>query len=240
MTKEKHQLKAEIREVLGRKVKKLRKEGLSPATVYGNDFKSLTIQINTKELNKLFKEVGEAGLVELVIDGKDKIPVLLRNPQYDPISDELIHIDCYKVNLKEKIKTMISLEFVGESESVREGNLLITATNEIEVEALPTDLPEHIEVDLSVLENLDSVVTVADLNVDRSKIEVLSSEDQVVVKTEEPKEEVIEEEEVSPEDVEVTGQKGEGEDKEEDGEEKKDEGKNEGKEDKKEEEKKDE
>jgi len=236
MTKEKHQLKAEIRKVLGKKVKKLRNEGLLPATVYGNEFKSLTIQINSKELNKLFDEVGEAGLVELLIDGKDKIPVLLRNPQYNPISDELIHIDCYKVNLKEKIRTMINLEFIGESESVKEGNLLITVTDEIEVEALPTDLPEHIEVDLSVLKDLDSIVTVADLNVDKSKIEILTSEDQIVVKTEEPKEEVIEEEEVSPEDVEVTGQKGESEDEEAGGEEKKEDTK----EDKKGEEKKEE
>jgi large subunit ribosomal protein L25 len=116
--------------------------------------------------------------------------------------------------LKEKIKTMIALNFVGESLSVKNGNLLVTVTDEIEVEALPADLPEHIEVELSVLEELDSIITVADLNIDKSNIEVLTHEEQLVAKTEEPKEEeeIPEEEELSPEDVEATAQKGDKED----------------------------
>lgn len=209
MTKEKHQLKAQIRSIMGRKVKQLRQEGWLPATVYGKGFDSLSIQINLIETEKIFDEIGESGLVELLVGEKEKVPVLFRNPQYHPTTGELIHIDCYKVNLKEKISTMVPLEFVGESIAVKNGMVLVTVTDEVEVEALPTDLPESIEVDLSSLENLESVVTVADLKIDSSKIEILTNLEQVVVKLEEPKEEEEPVVEVSPEDVEVTAQKGE-------------------------------
>ncbi|MDD4938106.1 MAG: 50S ribosomal protein L25 [Candidatus Shapirobacteria bacterium] len=231
MTKEKHEIKATIRTNVGRKVKQLRNEGFLPATIYGHDFESVSIQFNLIELEKIFDEVGESGLVELVIDDK-KIPVLFRNPQYHPVTGHLIHIDCYKVNLKEKISTMIPIEFIGESLAVKNGNILVTVTDEIEVEALPTDLPENIEVDLVVLENLESIVTVADLKIDKSKIEILTNLEQVVVKVEEPRaEEEPIAEEVSPEDVEATAQKG---DKEETNSEESSENKEEDKEEKQE------
>lgn len=216
--------------------------GILPSTIYGKGFESLSIQFELKELEKILKEAGESSLVELIIGDKKNIPVLFRNPQYHPVSDDLVHIDCYKVNLKEKITTMISLEFVGESASVKNGNILITVTDEIEVEALPTDLPEHIEIDLSVLEDLDSVVTVADLKIDKSKVEVLTHEEQVVVKTEEPKEEeeIPEEEELTPEDVEATSQRGDREEEDSEGEDSDKDGKEGKKEDNKKEENKEE
>jgi len=221
MTKEKHQIKAVIRTVLGRKVKKLRKEGIMPATIYGHKFEPLSVQFNLVDLEKIFNETGESGLVELLIDEKEKIPVLFRNPQYHPISGDLIHIDCYKVNLKEKISAMVPIELIGESQAVKDGNVLVAVTDEIEVEALPADLPEKIEVDLAVLENLESVVTVADLKIDTSKLEILTHGEQVIVKVEEPRvEEEPVVEEVSPEDVEATAQKGDSAEQNDSGEEK--------------------
>lgn len=209
MTKEKHQLNAQVRTLLGRKVKQLRKEGLLPATVYGKGFDSMSVQINLIEAEKIFNEIGESGLVELIVDEKEKLPILFRNPQYHPLDEKLIHIDCYKVNLKEKISAMVPIEFIGESQAVKDGNTLVTVTDEVEVEALPADLPESIEIDLAVLENLESVVTVADLKVDRSKVEILTDAEQLIAKVEEPRAE--EEEpavEVTPADVEATAQKG--------------------------------
>lgn len=209
MTKEKHQLKARVRTLLGRKVKQLRKEGLLPATVYGKGFDSISVQINLIEAEKIFNEIGESGLVELIVDEKEKLPILFRNPQYHPLDEKLIHIDCYKVNLKEKISAMVPIEFVGESQAVKDGNTLVTVTDEVEVEALPADLPESIEVDLTVLENLESTITVADLKVDKSKVEILTDAEQLIAKVEEPRAE--EEEpavELTPEDVEATAQKG--------------------------------
>jgi large subunit ribosomal protein L25 len=212
MTKEKHEIKAELRSVLGRKVKKLRKAGFIPATVYGKAFESKSIKFASKELEKMFEELGESTLIEVNLDEKEKLPVLFRNPQYDPIGGELIHVDCYKVNLKEKITAMVPLEFVGESQTVKNGNILVTVTDEVEIEALPADLPEEIEVDLSVLEDLESTIIVSDLKIDNSKLTVMTDSEQLIAKVEEPKEEeIIEETQSSPEDVEVITEKKEGE-----------------------------
>ena len=108
---------------------------------------------------------------------------------------------------------MVPIELVGESQAVKDGNILVTVTDEIEVEGLPADLPEKIEIDLSVLENLESTITVADLKIG-DKLEILTDLEQLIAKVEEPKaEEEPVVEEVSPEDVEVITQK-EGKDEE--------------------------
>jgi len=211
MTKEKHEVKAENRTVLGRKVKNLRKSGFIPATVYGKGFDSRAIQFLGTELEKIYNEVGESGLVNLTI-GEETLPILFRNPQYDAIEGDLIHIDCYKVNLREKISAMVPIVLIGESQAVKDGNILVPVTDEIEIEALPADLPESIEVDLSVLETLESVVTVADLKIDTSKLEILTHHEQVIVKVEEPRAEeevVAPAEEVAPGDVPAMNQKSE-------------------------------
>ena len=209
MTKEKHQVKATTRTVAGRKVKHLRKEGLLPATVYGKAFESLLVQFNAAEVEKLFSDIGESTLVEVILDEKEKLPVLFRNPQYHPVEGNMIHIDCYKVNLKEKISAMVPIEFIGESQAVKDGNTLVTVTDEVEIEALPTDLPESIEVDLSVLDNLEATITVADLKIDNSKLEILTDAEQLIAKVEEPRaeEEVAPVEEATPADVPAMNQK---------------------------------
>ncbi len=199
----------EKRIALGRKVKHLRKDGLTPSTVYGHKFESMSIQFKTIELEKIYEEAGESGLVELLI-GEEKLPILFRNPQYSPVESILLHIDCYKVNLKEKITAFVPIEFIGESQAVKDGNVLVEVTNEIEVEALPTDLPKSIEVDLSVLNAIGDMITVADIKVDSDKVAIVTHLEQAIVKIEEPRaEEIIEvpEEEVAPGDVPATEQK---------------------------------
>lgn len=208
MTKTNPVLAAKVRTITGKKVKKLRKDGILPATIYGHGMEPISIQINGKEMEAIFSHVGESGLVNLELDGKT-YPILFRNPQYHPVGSNLVHIDCYKVNLKEKITTTVPLEFVGESQAVKDGKVMIQVIDEIEIEALPTDLPEKVEVDLSKLETLESQITIADLVLDRSKIEIKNEADQVVVKVEEPKveEEPVVEAEVAPGDVPATEQK---------------------------------
>ncbi len=208
MTKEKHQIKADVRTVLGRKVKHLRKEGLLPATVYGHGFEPLSIQFKTGELEKLFDEVGESGLTEVLI-GEEKLPILFRNPQYSAVVGDMIHIDCYKVNLKEKITATVPLEFIGESQAVKDGNVLVEITSEVEVEALPTDLPKEIEIDISVLNAVDDMITVGDIKLDE-KVGMVTPAEQVIVKIEEPRaEEVVEvpEAEIAPGEVPAINQK---------------------------------
>jgi large subunit ribosomal protein L25 len=208
MAKNNPQINAEVRSTFGKKVKHLRSEGLLPATVYGKGFYPISIQMKSKELNKLFEEAGESSLIDLLVE-KENYPILFKNPQYHPVEGNLLHIDCYKVNLKEKITATVPIEIVGESVAVKEGLVLVEITSEVEVESLPTDLPERIEVDISQLVNVDDTITVADLKVD-DKVEIQNSPDQVIVKIEEPAaEEEIEEPEVAPGEVPATEQKAE-------------------------------
>ncbi len=206
MTKINPVIEAKVRTVLGRKVKHLRKEGWLPSTVYGKSFTPVSIQFEKKSLVKLFEEVGESGLVELKVD-ENKWPILFKNPQYDPVESDLVHVDCYKVNLKEKITASVPLELIGESVAVKNGKVLVQVTNEVEVEALPTDLPEKYVVDISKLEEVGETITVADLENDK-KVEIKNAADQVIVKIDEPR---IEEEpvvkETEPTEVPATAQK---------------------------------
>ena len=209
MKKENPKLKAAVRTITGRKVRQLRRDGIMPSSVYGHGMEPISIQVSDKEFEAIFAHAGESSLVDLVM-GDKTLPVLFRNPQYHPVTGMLSHIDCYKVNLKEKIVTMVPIEFVGESAAVKAGKVLVEVTNEVEIEALPTDLIEKIEVDLSKLENIDSVITVADLDIDRKLIEIKTDAEQVIVKVEEPKvevEPVAEEVEATPGDVPAMAQK---------------------------------
>lgn len=174
-------LSAQTRTVLGRDVKKLRKDGIIPAHVFGNKIETSHIQVNGKDFHTVFAKVGETGIIALTVEGHKK-PVLIKNTQIHPVTDELLHVDFYQVNLQEKVKVNVPIEFIGESPAVEKKiGLLLTPIAEIEVEALPGDLPESIEVDISALANIDDEIKVKDLKVDRSKIELLADEEQIVV-----------------------------------------------------------
>ncbi len=200
-------LKAEKRELTGRKVKKLRKEGILPGNVYGSKVKSLSVQVDTKEFKKVFSEAGETSLVELNIRGlstkADKTKsVLIHEIQIDPVTDLMIHVDFLQVNLKEKVKAQVPVELKGVSPTVKSGTgTLVHLIDEIEVEALPTDLPEKFEVDVSVLEDIDQSILVSDLKVDK-KVTVLTGGEQLVVKIEALREEEVDEVPVKSEDEE--------------------------------------
>lgn len=185
-------LKAESRKVIGRKVKNLRKEGILPGNVYGKKVKSESLQVNLKDFEKVYKEVGETGLLTLQI-GKTEKPVLIHSVQSHPVTDEPIHVDFLQVDLKEKVTAEVPVELIGESPAEKQGlGTVVLMLGEIEVEALPADLPEKFEIDRTALTEVDQTVLVKDLKVDRSKVEVKAAEDEIVVKVEPPqKEEVI-------------------------------------------------
>lgn len=209
MKKENPKLSGTLRTVTGRKVKKLRQAGQIPATIYGQAMTPISVQFATLELNKIFEQAGESTLVEINID-QDTYPILFKNPQFHPVLGDLIHIDCYQVNLKEKIVANVPLELIGESPAVKNGNILVPVTDEVEIEALPADLPEKIEVDISSLEEIGQKISVSDLQVDQDLIEIKTDPEQVIAIIEEPKvEEEPVEEEVAPEDVPATAQKSE-------------------------------
>ena len=176
-------LQAEERIVLGKKVKRLRVNGKLPAHVFGKGLDSEHVSIETKIFKKVFEEAGETGLIDLKIGAEKVRPVLIREVQYNPVDGKLIHVDFYQVNLSEKVKVAVPIELIGEQpEKVHLGEAIILQTlNEVEVEALPTDLPEKIEVDISVFKEIDDAITVSQLNVDREKITINADLEEIVV-----------------------------------------------------------
>lgn len=201
-------LKAEKRKVTGRKVKKLREQGKLPANIFGKDVKSVSIEVDNKEFKDVFKEAGETGIIEIAL-GKETRPVLIHNVQTDPITGDDVHVDFHQVNLKEKVSAAVPIETTGEAPAEKQGlGTAVQYLDEVEVEALPMDLPEVFEVDLSGLEKVDQAIFVKDLPVDKSKVEIKQEPEEMVVKVEPLREE--EEEPVappSPEDVEITEEK---------------------------------
>ncbi|HVZ66815.1 MAG TPA: 50S ribosomal protein L25 [Patescibacteria group bacterium] len=174
-------LKVTKRTILGKKIKKLRRDGILPANVYGKDMKSEAVQVAVKDFLEVYHVAHETGLVDLGLDNQT-IPVLIHSVQIDPKSQMPLHADFFKVNLREKITAKIPVVAVGEPKAVADKvGLLEQPISEIEVEALPTDLPEKIEVNVENLAAVDEQVLVSDLKVDAG-VTVLSEESQVVFK----------------------------------------------------------
>lgn len=177
-------MNAEERQIVGKKVKKLRRDGLLPGHVFGKGIEGEIVAVPVKEFLKTYHEAGETGLIDLKI-GREKVrPVLVRDVQYDPVSGKPIHIDFYQVNLSEKVKVPVPLVLIGEEpEPVHLGETIVLQTlNEVEVEALPTDLVEKIEVDISSLKQIDDAITVTQLNYDREKLTIHADPEEIVVK----------------------------------------------------------
>lgn len=185
-------LNAKERTVLGKKVKKLRKDGILPGHVFGNKTDGESVAVVAKEFMSVFHQAGETGLIDLKISklvagaiAEDRSrPVLIRDVQYDPRNEAILNIDFYQVNLKEKVKVPVPLVLVGEQpESVHMGETVVLQNlSTVEVEALPGDLVENIEVNIEVLKNIDDSITVSQLNYDGEKLTVLAEGEEVVVK----------------------------------------------------------
>src|SRR3989344_5372824 len=183
-------LKAQKRTVLGRKVKTLRKQGFIPAHVFGRKVKTEHVQVMAGEFAKVYEKTGETGIIDLAVDsssseasakGGQKKPVLVKNVQVHPVTDTPLHIDFYQVNLSEKVKVNVPIEIMGESPAVHKKiGVLLTPVSEIEVEALPADLPENIEVNVEKLENVGDEIKVKDLKVNRAKVTINADEEIVV------------------------------------------------------------
>ncbi len=157
------ELAAQTREQFGREVKALRAKGLIPAELYGHGIKNEHLSLIKKDFIKLFKKAGESSLVDLVVDGK-KHPILINDVQHNPITDEIESVDLYQVRLDEKIRLKVPVSFIGEAPAVKEkGGILVKALSEIEVEALPADIPHQLDANLSELADIGSSIAVSAL-----------------------------------------------------------------------------
>ncbi len=190
------ELAVEPRSILGKKVKTLRRQGITPANIYGHGISSQAVQVLTPDLARTIRAVGRNTMLQLHIAGeKKRRPVFVRTVQRDPITDEFLHIDFYQVSLKEKIRIEVPLVIVGEAPavSVHQG-ILLQSVNVVTMEGLPGDLPPHIEVDVSGLEEIDDAVHLKDLDVS-PEVTILAEPEMVVAKVAAPRlvEEVEEE-----------------------------------------------
>lgn len=176
-------LRASQREILGKKVKQLRRAGFVPAHVYGNKVETEHVSVKLVDFKKVFHEAGETGLIDLKIGEEKTKPVLIRGVQVNPVSGATLHVDFYQVNLKEKVTVPVPVILEGkEPELVHSGEaVVIQPMLEVEVEALPAELPEHIVVDISSLKAIDDAVTVGMLKVPAG-VTVLAEPEAVVVK----------------------------------------------------------
>jgi large subunit ribosomal protein L25 len=163
-----HELKVVPREVLGKKVKALRREGLTPANIYGHGLESQAVQADTPTLAHLLRSVGRNAVLTLHVQG-EKAPrsVMVRAVQRNPVNDYLLHVDFYQVSLTEKMRADVPVVIVGSAPAVADlGGVLLQSLDSVSVEALPGNIPAHLEVDVSRLEKIDDAVHVSDLTLD--------------------------------------------------------------------------
>jgi large subunit ribosomal protein L25 len=194
MNNTKLELKASLRQETGRLCENLREKNILPCVVYGHGFPNKNISVSPSDFEKIFNLSGESSLIDLTIDGDKPIKVLAHETQKDQITGKFTHIDFYKVNMDEKIKTEIEIEFIGESPAVKNfGGVLVKTLENLHIECLPGDLINKFEVDLSALQNIDDVLRVSDLKLPEN-ITVLTAPETPVVLVEEMKLEIIKEE----------------------------------------------
>jgi len=179
------QLKAGLRQG---KSRALRHQDIIPAVLYGHGLKNQTLQIDGKTFTKIFKAAGHTSLIDLSL-ASAKHTVLIREVQYHPLKGNMLHVDFYQVRLDEKINTHVPLAFIGESSAVKDqGGVLIRNLDEVELEALPQDLPHDIKVDISVLDVFDQPIRVSDLTLPPG-VTLLHELDEVVALVQPPRSE---------------------------------------------------
>jgi len=211
-------LKSKKREIKGKKVKTLRKEGFLPAILYGGG-ENISLSVNSKDFGKVWEEAGSSTVLELEVEGVKK-NVLIQDVSVDPLKSMPLHVDFFAIRMDKPIVARVSITFEGESPAVKNlGGVLVKVIHELEVEALPKDLPSEIIVDITGLCELNDQFTVESLNLgDGVKTELRPEEVIVLVKAQQEEEAVEEERTIEDVQVETKGkeekEESEGEDSE--------------------------
>jgi len=202
---------------LKQSAKALRKDGKLPCVYYGPKDKPVAILADRIEFSKILRDAGESTVVTLKTP-KATVEALIHDVSYDPVSSEIIHADFYVPEKGKKVEVEVPLEFVGVSIAIKDlGGTLIKVLHEIEIEALPADLPHSIKVDISALVTLESQITAKDIVLPKG-VSLITESDEVVASVAEQQEEKTEtgSSDISTIEVEKKGKKdeeGEGESK---------------------------
>ncbi|MFC2014697.1 50S ribosomal protein L25 [Chloroflexota bacterium] len=176
-------LSANTREILGKKVKVLRRQGITPVHLFGNNIEPLPLQCDTAELKQVLARSGGTGLISLKLGKTRKTRnVMAREIQREPTTDELLHVDFYQVRMEEKIRVEVPIITVGEAPALKvKENFLAHELNNLTVECLPDEIPNRVEIDLSSLTEAEQAIHVSDISL-ADGITVLTNPEQMVVK----------------------------------------------------------
>jgi large subunit ribosomal protein L25 len=169
-------------------VSKIREEGMIPAVVYGPKFANTSVSLGYQDFVRFYNKHGVTTLISLDIDGK-AVNTLVHDITLHPVTNKVIHIDFYAPEAGKKVHAEVPLNFIGESAAVKGGANLVKVMHEIEVEALPENLPHAIDVDLSIITSIDVAVHVKDLALPAG-VTVTADPEEVVASAVEVKEEV--------------------------------------------------
>jgi len=200
-------LLATTRETLGKKVRFLRRQGITPVHLFGHNVKSVALQCDTAQLKHALAQTGRTRLISLKVD-KVKKPknVVIREVQREPCTSELLHVDFYQVSMTEKIRVEVPIVPVGEAPALKfKGNFLLQELNTLSIECLPGEIPNRVELDLSSLAEAGQAIHVRDITTNNEGT-VLNNPEQLVVKISTRAAEKVVEEVVAEEEVEVSAE----------------------------------
>jgi large subunit ribosomal protein L25 len=176
------------REVLGKKVAQLRRTGFTPANVYGHGLDSVSIQIDTDTMDKTLKTMLANEVIDLKVAGESSTrPVVVQKVQRHPLTSKVLHAEFYQVSLRTRMRADVPLIIVGTSDGVETYNgVLVKALETVQVEALPLDLPSHIDVDITPLKHLEDTLHVSDIAVPEG-VTLLTDPEVVIAKVASPR-----------------------------------------------------
>ncbi|MEM8534425.1 MAG: 50S ribosomal protein L25 [Chloroflexota bacterium] len=174
------ELKLETRTVTGKKVNRLRKEGILPATVYGKGVGPYTVQMNAREFTDLLKQAGRTSLIKLSIPGQKPQSAFVHVLQRHPVKQDVLHVDFHVVDLLIEMTVEVPIQLIGESELVKSNQAALNQIlSAIEIQTLPSNVPSHVEVDISVLDSFEKTIHVADIT-PPDKVTIITPEDELV------------------------------------------------------------
>ncbi|MGH2442272.1 MAG: 50S ribosomal protein L25 [Chloroflexota bacterium] len=195
------QLKAEPREMLGKKVRRLRRGGVLPATVYGHQVTPQSIQVDAHEFAGVLRHSGRTQLIDLVIGSEKARPVFVKHTAVDAKRHLIQHVEFYQANLTEKMTSQMPLHFVGESPAVHEGGIFLPVLDHVEIECLPNEVPAGgIDVDVSGITDINHIIHAGDLEMP-PRVAMLTPVDEVIAKISPPISEADIEAEIAGEDA---------------------------------------
>jgi len=199
------ELLATTRETLGKKVRFLRRQGITPVHLFGHNVESVALQCDTAQLKRVLAQTGRTRLISLKVDeAKKPRNVVIREVQREPRTSELLHVDFYQVSMAEKIRVEVPIVSIGEAPALKlKENFLLQELNSLSVECLPSEIPNRVDIDLTSLTEVGQAIHVKDIMLDKADT-VLNNPEQLVVKISVRHiEKLVEEEVVVEEEVEA-------------------------------------